>query len=188
VSDVLVLRVPRPRPDDGTVSLRPWEEDDAPTVVAAAADRRILATTTIPPRCDAAGARAWVLDGRGIALAAADRHDRAVGFVGLSDLDPWARSAEVGLWLAPADRGRGSARRAVALLADWALGEAGLVRLAARIAPDNPASRRVFEAAGFVLEGHAPAAVRLDDAWLDVDVLGRVADDVPRARWGTGDA
>ncbi|MFP5310570.1 MAG: GNAT family N-acetyltransferase [Actinomycetes bacterium] len=188
--DELVLRVPRPRPGDGTVTLRPWEDDDVPTVLDASHDPRVVSMTTIPAGVDAAGARAWVArqherlhDGRGIALAVADAADTALGFVGLGDLDPWARRADVGVWVAPAHRRRGVARRAVALLADWALGEAGLVRLVAHVAPDNPASRRVFEEAGFRVEGHALAAVRLDDGWVDVDVLARVADDVPRTTW-----
>jgi RimJ/RimL family protein N-acetyltransferase len=62
-------------------------------------------------------------------------------------------SAEIGYWLVPRARGRGIGSRAVRLLAGWAVSEAGLARLEAYVIPDNIASQRVLENAGFRREG-----------------------------------
>lgn len=60
--------------------------------------------------------------------------------------------AEVGFWLTPGARGRGAAEAALDLATDLAA-ELGLDRLEARTAPENRASQRVLENAGFVLVG-----------------------------------
>ncbi len=60
--------------------------------------------------------------------------------------------AEVGFWLSPHARGRGVARRALATATRLAR-RLGLRSLTARTAPENTASRRTLEAAGFHPEG-----------------------------------
>lgn len=67
--------------------------------------------------------------------------------------------ADIGVMLVPQSRGRGLAQRAVALLTAHALAT-GHIRVQADIDPRNVASRRVFEAAGYTLEGH------LRNTWL----------------------
>ncbi len=62
-------------------------------------------------------------------------------------------SPELGYWLVPRARGKGIGSRAVALLAQWAVREAGLARLEAYVIPDNTASQRVLEKSGFRREG-----------------------------------
>jgi len=72
--------------------------------------------------------------------------------VGSLRLDETAGTAEVSVVLAPHRRGRGLGRRLLGLaLRRAAL--AGLERLDARVLPENVASRRAFEAAGFELVG-----------------------------------
>lgn len=61
-------------------------------------------------------------------------------------------TGEVSYWTHAGKRGRGYARNALALLADYAA-SIGVTRLEAHIAPDNHASRRVAESAGFVQAG-----------------------------------
>jgi RimJ/RimL family protein N-acetyltransferase len=63
-------------------------------------------------------------------------------------------SVEIGYWLIPRARGRGLGSRAVGLLARWAVTEAPLARVEALVVPDNIASQRVLEKAGFRREGH----------------------------------
>ncbi|MEU3947977.1 GNAT family protein [Streptomyces sp. NPDC029526] len=58
-------------------------------------------------------------------------------------------SAEVGFWVHPDHRGEGVARAALGLGIEFA-GRSGLVRLTARTAPENRASQRVLEQAGFI--------------------------------------
>ena len=59
----------------------------------------------------------------------------------------------LGYWVLPEERGRRFAGRAVALLAPWALGLEPVNRVEAIVEPDNVASRRTLEAAGFQREG-----------------------------------
>jgi RimJ/RimL family protein N-acetyltransferase len=68
--------------------------------------------------------------------------------------------ASVGYWLLARERGRGSASRALRLLARWALTELGVERLYHTTAPGNVASQRVAERAGFTREGLLRAHLR----------------------------
>jgi RimJ/RimL family protein N-acetyltransferase len=61
-------------------------------------------------------------------------------------------TGEVSYWTHAGKRGQGHARNALALLADYAA-SIGVTRLEAHIAPDNHASRRVAESAGFTQTG-----------------------------------
>jgi RimJ/RimL family protein N-acetyltransferase len=61
--------------------------------------------------------------------------------------------AEVSYFLSAVARGRGVATRAVRLVARWAFDELGVERIELRAHPDNLASVRVAERAGFTREG-----------------------------------
>lgn len=56
-------------------------------------------------------------------------------------------------WTFPEFRRRQYASRAVALVCDWAFAELGVERMEIYVEPDNVASRRVAERAGFTEEG-----------------------------------
>jgi RimJ/RimL family protein N-acetyltransferase len=60
---------------------------------------------------------------------------------------------EIAYVVAPAARGRGVASTAVRALSVWAFRELGLERLQLSVRPDNVASRRVAEKAGYAYEG-----------------------------------
>lgn len=80
-------------------------------------------------------------------LAVADAAtDAFLGSIVLFDVRP--DQAEVGYWLGPWARGRGAAKRAL-LAATRLAGAAGLRRLEAKTSPDNAASQRVLDGAGF---------------------------------------
>jgi RimJ/RimL family protein N-acetyltransferase/heme-degrading monooxygenase HmoA len=68
--------------------------------------------------------------------------------------------AELGFQVVPAERGRGLARRATCAVTTYALNELGLVRVYGDLDPENQASKRVFDRAGFTPEG------REKDAWV----------------------
>jgi RimJ/RimL family protein N-acetyltransferase len=59
----------------------------------------------------------------------------------------------IGYWIAKEARGRGVATRATQLLARWAVTEGGVERLELTTHPENVASQRVAEKAGFTREG-----------------------------------
>jgi RimJ/RimL family protein N-acetyltransferase len=73
----------------------------------------------------------------------------------------------IGYWVAAPARGRGVATQAVKLLAHWALTEGAVERLELTTDPDNRASQRVAEKAGFVREGILRAALRFGDTRRD---------------------
>ncbi len=76
---------------------------------------------------------------------------RLMGGCELRMLTP--RSANVSYWVYPAFRRKGFAARALALLYAAATHIEGLERIEAHVAPDNLASRRVAERAGFIEVG-----------------------------------
>ncbi|HZE29983.1 MAG TPA: GNAT family N-acetyltransferase [Actinoallomurus sp.] len=82
--------------------------------------------------------------------------------------EAFCRQAAVGYSMRPEFRGRGVATQAVRLLSTWAFA-IGVQRLVAGTAPDNLASQRVLEKAGFVRETiersrfEGPDGTRVDD-------------------------
>jgi [ribosomal protein S5]-alanine N-acetyltransferase len=141
--------------------LRRWAESDLGCVEEASRDPSIPEGTTVPASFTVPDGLAWIErqwgrvdDGTGLSLAIADaRSDEALGAaVLLMRREPL--SAEVGYWLIERARGRGVGSRAIALLTRWAVTDAGLARVEAFVEPDNIASQRVLEKAGFRREGH----------------------------------
>ncbi len=139
----------RPSPT-GFVVLRRWEESDLDCVEQAAEDPDIPKGTTVPATFTPAEGRAWIErqwsraeSGTGLSQAIADAASGEALGAGVLITRPRS-SAEIGYWLVPRARGRGIGSRAVALLARWAVNEAGLARLEAYVIPDNIASQRVY--------------------------------------------
>ena len=87
-------------------------------------------------------------------FAVADRASGdVVGSIALHVLDRELANVEVGYWTAAPARGRGLTTRALRLLSDWALREAGAQRVQLRADVLNTASLRVAEKAGYTREG-----------------------------------
>jgi RimJ/RimL family protein N-acetyltransferase len=150
---------PEPPLADGDVCLRPWDVRDVPAKVAAFQDPVFLRFSDWAPT-SVAGVRAHLAEleqgrrqGVHIDFAVVDPDDVVLGGISLYGLDRVQWRAGVGYWLAPAARGRGVATRAVRLLAGWAFGSVGVQRLELTCGPDNRASQRVAERAGFTREG-----------------------------------
>jgi RimJ/RimL family protein N-acetyltransferase len=84
--------------------------------------------------------------------------------------DVHRRTAEIGYWLARPLWGRGIGTAAVRALTRHALGDLQLMRVHAGVFVWNPASVRVLEKAGYVLEGRMRNWALKDgehvDAWL----------------------
>jgi len=83
---------------------------------------------------------------------------RMVGNVSLFAIDTDDRVAKIGYRVLPSARGRGVARQMVDAVTTWAFESRGLKRVQLEHSVHNPASCRVAEAAGFVLEGTARSA------------------------------
>lgn len=154
---------PDPPLSDGVVLLRPWTRADVPALAAACSDPEIARwLETVPQPYGEVEARAYVAfsergwRGRGgeTPLAVVDAETgELLGSCGVHWVDPAQGVAEVGYWVAPWARGRGTATRAARLLAGWVLGTLRYERLQLRADPLNTASCRVAERAGFTREG-----------------------------------
>jgi RimJ/RimL family protein N-acetyltransferase len=73
----------------------------------------------------------------------------------------------IGYWTAADARNRGIATRALKLLATWAVGDGGVKRLELTTHPENVASQRVAEKAGFVREGVLRSHMNFQDGRRD---------------------
>ena len=76
-------------------------------------------------------------------------------------------SGDLGYWVSRHVTGRGVATAAVAAMARWAFGEAGLHRLQAGTLLHNAASQRVLRKSGFTPIGLAPRYLCIAGRWQD---------------------
>ncbi len=153
--------VPWPRLDDGHLTVRAFEPDDAAAVADACRDPEIahwIHRLPVPYSLDdaerfVAGARRTLVSGEQIRLAVADAATGEV--LGSVSLEPsWQLGlAEVGYWVKREARRRGVATAAARLLIRWAFEELGLERLELATYPGNVASQHLAESLGFRREG-----------------------------------
>jgi len=151
-----------PQPDLETgaagLRLRPLKEVDLDDVAAACADPEVQRFTPMPrdyARSDAEQflrdkRRAWDLGDR-VLYVLADEHDRYCGSVELMLREPG--ESEVGYLTAPWARGRGWMTAAVKRLCRLGFDSLALERIEWRADPENEASLRVAQKAGFTVEG-----------------------------------
>ena len=154
------IPLPDPPLTDGEIRLRAWERRDVPAVTAACQDPEIPRWTVVPHNYTERHARDFIAGtatdlaaGRELALAIVDADDRVLGALGMSNFDWTDMKGEIGYWMAPEARRRGIGARATRLLAEWAVSALGLERLELMANPDNEASQRLAERAGFTREG-----------------------------------
>ncbi|MDR7251148.1 RimJ/RimL family protein N-acetyltransferase/8-oxo-dGTP pyrophosphatase MutT (NUDIX family) [Nocardioides sp. BE266] len=153
----------QPTLTDGTITLRPWRDEDVAEAVAGHDDEMALWFGWDPADVTEDSHRRAIADWR--ADYAADR--RRTSFVvehggDVAGSVEITRNGDAGASLSwtlyAGHRGHGYAARAVRVLVDWAFADAddgglGLQRVEARIDPRNHASRRVATRAGLRLEG-----------------------------------
>jgi len=144
----------------GRLQLRPPSMTDAQGALLMLGDAEVLRWNPGPDTLDLDEARAWCA--RGADWSRGDHatfsvldatSGRLLGNVSVHQIDRDQRGAEIGYRVAPWARGRGVASDAVAAASRWAFGALDLVRIELAHALENPASCRVAEKAGFLLEG-----------------------------------
>jgi RimJ/RimL family protein N-acetyltransferase len=186
-----LIAAPDPALSDGFVTLRPWQHDDIPELVACIdGDEEITRwLDMIPQPYRENEARLWVDQATSFwregtsapfALLAADSGEVAGG-VGFRWLGEEQGVGEVGYWIRAGDRGRGLTTRAVTLISRWAIEELGCERLQLRADEENLSSQRVAEKAGFTREGVLRAAhynARLDRR-VDYVIYSLLPSDLP---------
>ena len=155
--------MPQPSIETLRLLLRPFRLDDAPVVHELAGDRDIAATTmNIPHPYEPGMAGAWIAehepgyrDGTTATFAITLRDDaELVGAIGLR-IDRNLGKAELGYWIGKPYWNNGYASEAAIAIIDFGFDALGLNRIHAAHLARNPASGRVMQKAGMVLEGTA---------------------------------
>ncbi|MGW8483718.1 GNAT family N-acetyltransferase [Microbacterium sp. NPDC055903] len=158
---------------------------DAPTLLDAFMDADLRRWLPLPRPYTAEMAEDWcgplsherATSGRG--FVAAVRVDGAfVASIDAKRVDWAARSLELSYWTAPAHRGRGIMTRAVRAVALQVISAQGFERVELRIAPENTASLRVADRAGFTREGVARNAGYTDSGRIDLVIHSLIPADI----------
>lgn len=149
------------------IRLTPFQPEDKAKLVSYLNDEAVARNTlTIPYPYTEKDADEWLKlvkkrrEDLGFETNWAIRHqtDGLIGGIGVFAREGFdAHLDELGYWIAAHYRGRGIATAAVRGLAEFLFRQRPkLQRLQAFIFPDNPASGRVLEKAGFIREGYHP--------------------------------
>ncbi|MEV4509529.1 GNAT family N-acetyltransferase [Dactylosporangium sp. NPDC049525] len=145
---------------DGVVTLRPILEEDGPSTyqmrsLPDVSGRSVVGTPMDPAvvtRQCAESVSKWLAGQRAEMTIRSAADGTYLGEIMLYYAEPFLREAMLGYSLTPQARGNGYASRAARLVTDWGF-EIGMSRMIAGTAPDNIASQRVLEAAGYHREG-----------------------------------
>jgi ribosomal-protein-alanine N-acetyltransferase len=147
--------------------LRPWQRDDAKSLVRHANNPRIAGNLRdgFPNPYSLKDAKAWLemLKGnRDDIILAIEVEGEAAGGIGLHGLkDVYRFNAEIGYWLSEAYWGRGIMTDAVGALVEYGFMQTRWLRLFASIYEHNISSMRVLEKNGFRLEAiHKKAVIK----------------------------
>jgi RimJ/RimL family protein N-acetyltransferase len=167
---------------DGVVRLRALQPTDADAVYRACQDEAIQRYTMVPVPYRLADATSFVTEissdlwtarsGAPFAVTSASSGE-LLGTCGLVDVQPDQRRSDAGYWIAPWARGHGVARRALALVSEWALTDGGLSQVFVEIEPENAASLAAAVAAGFRPGEEAVRTMELRGVMREFTVLVR---------------
>jgi len=165
------------------IRIDPLERRHLPALAALLEDPAVLRFTRVPVPVPEGFIDSWFdlyqrgrQDGTMEAFAICSA-DEVLGIAVAPRIDRETRTAELGYVTSPAARGRGVARAALALLTEWAFRETGAVRLELMISPENPASQRVAERCGYVLEGPLRSLHFKQGLREDTQIWSRLAGD-----------
>ena len=164
----------------GEYVVRDWQNDDASSLARYANNRKIWSNLrdAFPNPYAREDAALYIL--RALqkeprtAFAIASKSE-AIGSIGLMPRQDVHRfTAELGYWLAEPFWGKGIMTQAVKALSEYAFNELGFCRIYAEPYTTNPASARVLEKSGFVLEAILRANAVKDGRVLDQFLYAKV--------------
>lgn len=99
------------------------------------------------------------------------------GNIGLHDIDPKDRDAELGIFLFPDYRHSGLATAAIRRLLLWGFQVRNLHRVRLRVRIYNEAARRLYRGLGFTREGVLREAYFLNGRFWDVEIWAMLEDE-----------
>jgi RimJ/RimL family protein N-acetyltransferase len=171
------------------VYLRPSERSDVPTFVRWFTDADVIRNLAMRAPMSLAAEERWfdrMLESQGreihhfVICLLAD--DRAIGTVGLHDVDLRHGTAEFGIAIGEkGEWGRGYGTDATRAICDFGFAELRLERIGLFVYADNPRGRRAYEKAGFVHEATLRRAHYARGDHEDVHVMS-----ILRAEWLAG--
>jgi RimJ/RimL family protein N-acetyltransferase len=134
-------------------------------------------------RTELAGAELTAGVGAWLTILAADPttgelSDECRGQIDVGDVDWDHRRAQLEIWIAPRDRGRGLAAAALELAGRWLLRDCGLERVQLLVDPANATMRRAAAAAGYAEEGTLRGYLLDRGGRADVTMLSLVRADL----------
>jgi RimJ/RimL family protein N-acetyltransferase len=153
--------------------LRPFRQGDEAAIVRHASNRKIWINLRdrFPHPYTLEDADAWirlVADQDPPTQCAIEVGGELAGGIGLTlQDDVHRRSAEMGYWLGEPFWGRGIMSEAVLAFTSYAFATFDLCRVYATVFEWNPASARILEKAGYVLEGRLRKSVIKDGRTID---------------------
>ena len=164
-----------------TIILRRWDDSDLEALVRYGDNRNIWINLRdrFPHPYTRAKAEAWIAFCKTqqppLTKFAIDLNGEAIGGIGLETFDDVHRlTAEVGYWLGEPFWGRGIATAALNQLTAYAFATFPFQRLQATVFGWNPASARVLEKGGYVLEGRMRQSIIKDGRVGDLLLYARV--------------
>ena len=164
-----------------TCTLRPWRRGDEPSLARHANNRKVWRNLrdAFPHPYTAEHASAWVASNLGVVPVrnlAIEVDGEVAGSIGVSPFaDVYARSAEIGYWVAEAHWGGGIATEAVRAVTEHGFRAFGVGRIQAAVFAWNEASMRVLEKCGYAREGVLAKSVFKDGELIDSVLYAIVA-------------
>jgi RimJ/RimL family protein N-acetyltransferase len=174
---------PRPSAFEGRlVRLRPLEESDADALNPLFGDPAVLATLDFAFPQSTTGFLEFVRSSRGsssqVAFAIETLEGEAIGVCDLREIEPRARTGQVGIWIARHAWGGGYGTDAMRVLCRFGFRELNLHRIGLHVYETNPAGIRAYEKVGFRREGTMRRAQFAGGRYLDVHVMGLLAEEL----------
>jgi RimJ/RimL family protein N-acetyltransferase len=180
---------------DGRLRLRPWRDDDAAQLVEAVQESMDSVGRWLP-WCHAGYGRdeavAWVShcrsgwqSGEHFAFPTFDAGTgRLLGGVGLNQVEPLHRRANLGYWVRQSSQRQGLAAAAGRLVARFGFEQLGLIRIEIVVLPDNRPSRATAARIGATCEAIARNRLWVNGHARDAAVYGLIPQDLDRTRPG----
>ena len=100
----------------------------------------------------------------------ADEH--FYGAIGIHDIHPQHRKAEIGFWLLPEYWGKGYITEAATRIIKHSFEDLGLHRIYAYVESENHNSKKVLHKLGFAHEGTMRECEIKDGKWIDLEMYG----------------